>query len=114
MEKSCAVTWQMDNQVHARAWIRAAAVRDGLAETADVHRWENGQSQNSNGLFEVASMPTANTVARIPSANNWKLEPKKTGEEARPPPKPNLPEIVSKGKPKSLMQPQSLAEVHPY
>jgi hypothetical protein len=114
MEKSCVVTWQMDNQVHARARNRAAAVSSGLAETADVRRWANGQSQNSNGPFEVASTPTATTVARMPSANNWRLEPGKTGEEARPPPKPNLPEMVSKGKPKSLMQPQPLAEVHPF
>jgi hypothetical protein len=114
MEKSRAVTWQMENQVHARARNWAAAVRGGLAETADVRRWENGQSQNSNGPFEVASTLTANTVARMPSTNNPKLEPRKTGEEARPPPKPNLPEMVSKGKPKSLMQPQPLAEVHSF
>jgi hypothetical protein len=114
MEKSPAVTWQMDNQVHARARNRVAAVRGGLAETTDVCRWANGRSQNSNGPFEVASTPTANTVARMPSANNRKLEPGKTGEEAWPPPKPNLPEMVSKGKPKSLMQPQPLAEVHPF
>ncbi len=106
MEKSCAVTWQMDNQVHAWARNQAVAVRSGLAETADVCRWANGWSQNSNGPFEVASMPMANTVARMPSTNNRKLEPGKTGEEARPPPKPNLPKMVSKGKPKSLMQPQ--------
>ncbi len=114
MEKRCAVTWQMDNQVHARARNRAAAVRGGRGETAEVCMWANRRLQNSNGPFEVASTPTANTVARMPSANIWKLEPKKTGEEARLPPKPNLPEMVSKGKPKSLMQPQPLAEVYPF
>jgi hypothetical protein len=113
MEKSRAVTWQMDNQVHARARNRAAEGRRQLAETTDVCRWANRRSQNSCGPFWGASTPT-NTVARKPSASKRKLEPTKTVDKARLPPKPNLPEMGSKGKPTSLMQPQPLAKVHPF
>jgi hypothetical protein len=85
-----------------------------MAENTDVHRWANGWPQNSNGLFGAAVPPPANTGAVEPQANKRKLEPIKKVEEVQPPPKPNLPKMGRKGKPKSLMQPQPLAEVHPF
>ncbi len=45
-------------------------------------------------------------------ANKRKSAHTETVPPAQPPPKPNLRKMGQKGKPKSLMQPQPLAEVH--
>ena len=115
-EKSQAVTWQMDHQVHARARNRTAAERGQPSGSRDVRRGANGRPQLTNRPFgdEAAPRPPTSTTKGEPRTNKRKSEPPKKVEEARPPPKPNLPKKGIKGKPKSLMQPQPLAGVHPF
>jgi hypothetical protein len=120
-EKERSVTWQMENWVHAWARNQTKArsgqprpVNSGVAESTDVCRWVNRRPQRSGGPFGDAAPPPANTVAVDPQANKRKSEPTEKVAAARPPPKPNLPEMGRKGKPKSLMQPQQLAEIHPF
>jgi hypothetical protein len=62
----------------------------------------------------AAAQPPATMVTVDPQANKRKSAHTETVPPARPPPKPNLRKMGQKGKPKSLMQPQPLAEVHPF
>jgi hypothetical protein len=62
----------------------------------------------------AAAQPPATMVTVDPQANKRKSEHTEMVPPARPPPKPNLHEMGQKGKPKSLMQPQPLAEVRPF
>jgi hypothetical protein len=64
-------------------------------------------------MLAAAQLP-ATTVTVDPQANKRKLAHTEMVPPAWPPPKPNLREMGQKGKPKSLMQPQPLAEVHPF
>ncbi len=103
------VTWQMENCVHAYARNQRDA-----AESMEGQSWENGWTQTSSGPFGVAAIPPTTTATGVPWDSKRKLEPMKKADAERPQPKLNLPLMGGTGKPKSLMQPQPLAEVHPF
>jgi hypothetical protein len=103
------VTWQMENHVHTRARNRRDA-----AESMEGQRWANGRTQTSSGPFGAAAIPPTTMATGVPRDSKWKLEPMKKANAEQPPPKPNLPLMGGTGKPKSLMQPQPLAEIHSF
>ncbi len=69
---------------------------------------------NLKRAIGAAAIPPTTTATGVPQDSKRKLEPMKKADEKRPPPKPNLPLMGGTGKPKSLMRPQPLAEVHPF
>jgi hypothetical protein len=103
------VTWQIESCVHARAHNQRDAT-----ESMEGQRWANGRTQTSSGPFGATAIPPTTTATGVPWDSKWKLEPMKKADAERPQPKPNLPLMGGTGKPKSLMQPQPLAEVHPF
>ncbi len=99
------------------------SIRAGeTGERADALRWANGRPQNSSGLFGATALPSARGVANVHAraSNQWakqKHDPPDIVVAELPPDKPNLRfalETIPQGELTSLMQPQPLAEVHPF
>ncbi len=103
------VMWQMENRLHARARNRRDAT-----ESMEGQRWANRRTQTLSGPFGAAAISPTTTATGVPRDSKQKLEQMKKADAEQPPPTLNLPLMGGTGKPKSLMQPQLLAEVHPF
>jgi hypothetical protein len=117
-----------DNECPPPSFLSTHAEDTG--PTTDVHRWSNGTPQNSSGPFGAITLPPVRGIANVHArASNqqtmgkWKAAPPNKVTEPQPPPKPNFGMRIGphgemntqpEGKPTLLMQPQPLADVHPF